>query len=280
MKTLLIFLIALTLSSVTEYFAQYSVEKEIVEPSMVTLTTPQQPGGRYITSIAENGKYVKVLIVYVQFKDDNWDTTWSEWPKNSAPTGWMNTGIIDQTVNQNSTNQNLTHYYTVMSKGHYKVIGNTYHKITTNTRAEYISMGYQRGQINKQILQELDASISFSTYDNWNKIGEFNHAWGTDGEVDMIWMVYRNIDNDLLNPGYTAWQMGFGQRDLDNGQWVYSRWSGEASLGWAGILSVDGGQRTIDLGSYGLVSGITMMEGYHGLGHVKNVIIHEFALKS
>ena len=82
MKALLICLLTLMLSSITEYYAQYSVEKEIIEPDMITLTTPQQPGGRYITSIAENGRYVRVLIVFVQFKDDNWNPSWSEWPKN------------------------------------------------------------------------------------------------------------------------------------------------------------------------------------------------------
>lgn len=94
----------------------------------------------------------------------------------------------------------------------------------------------------------------------------------------MIWMVYRNIDNDLPNPGYTAYQLGFGGIYWDpiSNSWKYSRYSGEASLGYGGILSVDNGARAIDLGGYGLVSGLTMMMGYNGLGYVKNVLIHEF----
>jgi len=278
MKTIAKFILVFLLLFSFQFYGQYSISIDIVEPSMPELAASEQPGGRMITSIAENGKYLRILIVFVQFKDDNWNTTWNEWPKNSAPTNWMNTNIIDQLVSQNSTNQNLTHYFTVMSMGHYKVIGNTYHKVTTNTRDEYIIMDYDRGDINRQILQELDGSIDYSIYDNWSKLGEYNHAWGADGEVDMIWMVYRNISKDLPNPGYTAWQLGFGGRDWDpiTQSWVYSIWSGEASLGWAGILPVDKGARTIDLGPFGLVSGLTMMMGYNGLGYVKNILVHEF----
>ena len=284
MKTITKFITLFVLLFSIQFYGQYSISIDIVEPSMPELASSEQPGGRMITSIAENGQYLRILIVFVQFKDDNWNTTWGEWPIPQPPnppvppSGWMNTNIIDQLVSQNSTNQNLTHYFTVMSMGHYKVIGNTYHKVTTNTRDEYIIMDYDRGDINRQILQELDGSIDYSIYDKWNKIGEYNHAWGADGEVDMIWMVYRNISKDLPNPGYTAWQLGFGGRDWDpiTQSWVYSIWSGEASLGWGGILPVDKGARTIDLGPYGLVSGLTMMMGYNGLGYVKNVLTHEF----
>ncbi|HSW56320.1 MAG TPA: T9SS type A sorting domain-containing protein [Ignavibacteriaceae bacterium] len=267
MKTVIKFFLLVLLFS-HQLNAQYSVNIEIVEPPMPELAASEQPGGRLITSIAENGKYLRVLIVFVQFKDDNWNPNWTEWKKNSAPTGWMNTNIIDQTINQNSTNQNLTHYYTAMSLGHYKVIGNTYHWVTSKTRNEYISLNWKRGQINKHILQEMDNFIDYSIYDKWSKLGEYNHAWGADGEVDMIWMVYRNIAKDLPNPPYTAWQLGFGDGVV--------LWSGEASLGGGGILPVDSGARTVDLGWYGLVSGVTMMMGYNGLGYVKNVLVHEF----
>lgn len=250
------------------------MEKEIIEPAMVTLSQPlpDQVGGRYITSIAENGQYLRVLIVFVQFKDDNWNTGWAEWPKNGAPSGWMGTNIIDQTVGQNSANNNLTHYYTVISMGRYKVIGDCYNVITKNTRDEYINMGYNRGYINKQLLQNLDGAVNYSLYDNWTKSSEFSNSWGPDGEVDMIWMVYRNIGEDRANPALTAYQLGFGQ---DNYNGTYSKWSGEASLGWGGILNVSGG-KTIDLNGYGMVSGVTLMMGYNGFGYIKNTIIHEF----
>jgi hypothetical protein len=273
MKTIIKYLLLILIFFSIQLYSQYSVNIEIIEPPMPELTSSGQLGGRYITSIAENGRYVRILIVFVQFKDDNWNPTWNEWPKNSAPTNWMNTNIIDQWTTQSSTNQNLSHYYTAMSLGRYKIIGNTYHKITTNTRAEYISMNYDRGDINKQILQEMDSFINYSLYDNWNKVGAFSHSWGADSEVDMIWMVYRNVVNDLPDPLGTATILGFG--DPFNG--IYS---GEASLGGGTdinmILNVDGGLRTIDLRGYGLVSGITIMNGYNGFGLVKNVIVHEF----
>ena len=36
---------------------------------MASLGGSEQPGGFYMPSIARDGKYVKVLVVFVQFKD-------------------------------------------------------------------------------------------------------------------------------------------------------------------------------------------------------------------
>lgn len=130
----------------------------------------------------------------------------------------MGTNTIDQTVSQNSTNNNLTHYFSVMSMGHFKIIGNFYHKITTNTRDEYINIGYQRGKINRQILEEMyNTDFNFSSYDNWTKNGEYDNQWGADNEIDMICMVYRNIGEDKPNPAYTATQLGFGNAYSEDG---------------------------------------------------------------
>jgi hypothetical protein len=62
MKLKLYFVAALALFLTTLSKAQYRVEKEIIEPAMVTLSQllPDQVGGRYITSIAENGRYLRV----------------------------------------------------------------------------------------------------------------------------------------------------------------------------------------------------------------------------
>ena len=256
-----------------ELLAQYNIQYQIIEPDMaVTSTTTDQPGGYYITSVAKNGQYVRALIVFVQFKDDNWNTSWSEWPKNQAPTNWMGTNIIDQTVTQNSTNNNLTHYFTVMSKGEFKLIGNTFHIVTPNTRDEYITMGYDRGDINRQLLSKMDTdpnyNIDFSIYDNWIKsgTGNANQTWGQDNEVDMIFMIYRNIceDRNLT----LAYNLGFASSS--------QKYSGEASLGGGGILSVDAGSRNIDLGGFGMVSGINAFTGYNGFSYTKSIVIHEF----
>lgn len=229
-------------------------------------------------SIAENGKFVRVLIVFVQFKDDNYQPDFVDWPKDQPPTEWMGAAIIDNSISQNSTNGNLTHYYSVMSMGQYKVIGNCEWIITPRTRDEYINLGWNRGQINKEILSELDNTFNFFDYDNWNKKAASNHEWGIDHEVDMIWMVYRNISKDKSNPGETAYNLGFASRYWDNyeHQYIYKIYSGEASLGGGGILDVDGGARKIDLNGFGLVSGLSVHEGFYGLGRIKSLIIHEY----
>lgn len=251
-------------------FGQSELAQKLIEPDMVYLPQSEQPGGYYMPSIAENGQYVRILIVFVQFKDDNWNINWSDWPKNQAPTAWMNNSFVDQTVNQNSNNGNLTHYFTTMSMNHYKVIGDFKHFITSKTRDEYIQLNMKRGQINREILQEI-SGVDWSLYDKWIKTAAHTFSWGSDGEVDMIWMIYRNIGEDRPNPAYTAYQLDFG--DYYSG--TYRKWSGEASLGGGGILNVSGG-KTIDLGWFGLVSGLSIMTGYQGIGSVKGVCIHEF----
>jgi len=255
MKQLIFCFLFFFLSSFS--FGQFQLGSELIEPDMPNLDTGEQPGGLYMPSIAEHGKFVRVLILFVQFKDDNWNPTWGEWSKNQPPTTWMNTNTIDQYVNQNSTNGNITHYFTVMSRGHYKIVGDFEHWVTPHTRDEYISLGWKRGQINKDVLQDMNNDgFNFTPYDLWTKNSSYNFDWGPDGEIDMIWMIYRNVSKDKLDPLQFAIDLGFG--DLTNG--IYS---GEASLGGGGTLYVNGG-KWIDLGGFGLVSGINVMGGYNG----------------
>jgi len=270
MKTLICFLLLACSIS----FGQIELGKELIEPDYPNTEQSLQPGGLYMPSIAENGQIVRVLIVFVQFKDDQWNPTYPEWPKNQAPVGWMNNNFIDQTINQNSTNGNVTDYFSTMSMGHYKVIGDFKHWITSKTRSEYLNAGMQRGLINKEILSEINneiPGINWANYDNWTKISPNNFAYGPDGEVDMIWMVYRNICEDPPFTAQTAAQLGFGQQ-VGN---VYLKWNGEASLGGGGILPVNN-NKTIDLGTFGLVSGTCIMGGYNGFEYVKSVAIHEY----
>lgn len=267
MKYLIFIILHFIFSSLS--LGQFELNKQLIEPYLLDPDVEEQPGGLYMPSIAENGQYIKVLILFVQFKDDNWEPTWSEWRKNQPPTTWMNTNMIDQSVGQNSTNGNITHYFSVMSMGHYKVIGNFAHWVTPRTRDEYISLGWKRGLINRDILQNMyNNEFDFAPYDILTKNGPYDFDWGPDGEIDMIWMIYRNISKDKPDPLSYAIQLGFASASLG----IYS---GEASLGGGGTLYVNAG-KWIDLGGFGLVSGINVMGGYNGLSWVKGVTVHEF----
>jgi hypothetical protein len=76
--------------------------------------------------------------------------------------------------------------FSTMSMGHYKIIGDFKHWITSKTRSEYLNAGMQRGQINSEILSEINGEIpgiNWANYDNWTKIAPYSFAYGPDGEV-------------------------------------------------------------------------------------------------
>lgn len=253
-------------------FGQYDIGEEFIEPieyGVSELVPPDQQRGIYMPSITEGDQFVRVLVLFVEFKDDQWEINFPDWPKNQVPVGWMNTNFIDQTVNQNSTNGNVTDYFTTMSLEKYKIIGDFYHHVTSKTRDEYITLSMRRGEINREILHEIDsAGFDFTPYDNWSKNAPYNFTWGPDGEIDMIWMIYRNISLDKPNSFEYAAQLGFGDS-------YWGIFSGESSLGGGGILNINGNM-TIDLNGLGLVSGINIMGVKNGLWWVKSTAIHEF----
>ncbi len=227
---------------------------EYVEPSAV-----QWGEGYSLPSEMTTSQYLRALIVLVQFKDDAYQR--NDWPLNQEPSNWMGLNMADETVTQNSTNYNLTHYYTTMSMGKFKFIANTVYVITSNTRQEYINMNYARREINKQILESLSGEINWTNYDNWTKTGLFNQSWGKDGYVDMVVFVYRNVALDKTNP--SLWESL-----LD-----FSGYTAIAELGGGSVYSLD--KNYIDPDFTYRNSGVTIGHSEHGLDWTRNNIIHE-----
>jgi hypothetical protein len=133
---------------------------------------------------------LNVLVVFVQFPDDQYDTTYSFWPKNQPPT-FLKT-YIDSLPSQQSTNGNLTHYFRQMSLGAFTLTGNTRFIITPHSRQWYQNNNWWRWVINKEVLETLDASMDFAEFDRWKRYGEYDTRRESDGKVDMIFMIYRD----------------------------------------------------------------------------------------
>lgn len=166
--------------------------------------------GKYITAKGE----LKVLVVFAQFLNETNPNT--NWPPGQPPT-FMNS-FIDPNPTQNSTNYaNLTHYFGVMSLGGFQFIGDAVHIILPNTQQWYKDNKPYRPDIIRETLERLDSSIDFSQYDNWGIQNQYVHQNEPDGVVDMIIMIFRNVE--LLPWGSWAGEASLGngnEFDLDN----------------------------------------------------------------
>ena len=104
---------------------------------------------------------IKVYVIFAQFKDDP-NTDDNGWEKNSYPS-WANTFVNSSTGGTYPWN-NLSHYYNEMSNGAFQVIGDVYDAlvITDYNESYYSSIG----QVNREIIMEVDPYVNFAEYDN------------------------------------------------------------------------------------------------------------------
>ncbi|HSW54416.1 MAG TPA: T9SS type A sorting domain-containing protein [Ignavibacteriaceae bacterium] len=207
---------------------------------------------------------LNVLIVFCQFPDDNYNINDPYWQKGSPPANmnqWVN-----QTWTINPITGSLTHYFNDMSFNSFKFIGKVISKTSQHTRQWYITNQWKRGDIHKEILQNIDLTWSFAEFDNWDFVSEYTHSNQPDGIVDMIIMVWRNIAKDYPD-------------SLQLSIYNALNFSNYGSLGGTSF-TVDNGLRTIKTGFW--PSGST--PGGSGVTIIDQVVekslwstIHEFA---
>jgi hypothetical protein len=200
--------------------------------------TTSQKGGMWMTT----RDTLNVLVVFVQFPDDQYDSTYSLWPKNQPPT-YLKT-YIDSLASQQSTSGNLTHYFRQMSLNSFILIGKTRFVITPHSRSWYLANGYNRWLINKEVLESLDSTIDFSQFDRFKRYAQYDIRKESDGRVDDIFMLYRNVSHELPNTLTVMNNLGFSPA---------STGYAEATLGYSNYLqpdsfTVDGGLRSIHQG--------------------------------
>lgn len=196
------------------------------------------------------GQFFKVLFVFVQFKEDN--DPYSSWEPGQLPT-WAG-DLVDPVPSSSYRPFSLSKYWKDMSYGQFDFIGDIYGPVILNkTKAQYQSENKNYGEINKEIIAQIDPIINFDTYDNW-KFNTGTNQWefAKDGYVDMIYIIYRNA------PYTEGWFTTF-----DGG-----RLAGVAALGkWIGDLTTqDAGVKVNsnikDINPYGKIT----FEDYIGSG--------------
>ena len=244
---LFLFLIA------TNIFAETGTYKSINEIKTILSTTYNYEYGGY--TIPSTGS-INVLIIFAEFPDDKYDTTNTLWQKGSLPQNMS--GWVDQTWSATPTQGSLTDYFNVMSLKRLHVTGQTVHVIAPKTRTTYHNSGLLYGDIQHEIIDTLNKTMNFSAFDNFGRTAPYTFNNSPDGQVDMIFFIWRNVDHDI------NYNLGL--------------WASFGDLGGIGNFYVDGGStRWINTNDWG--SGVTIKsylgDGYDG--DPLRIAIHEFS---
>ena len=161
------------------------------------------------------GQYLRIMIIYVRFPDDNlqgdqmngasvwWNPSW-ERPLNPYTS---DNKLIDSAEGDHNIpfmdryrNYTLSDYFCEMSMGEFDVIGDEFYVTLPLTSVEYKERGYNCSEINSEAIKLVDSlfNIDFKRYNNWT-LNVNTWEWtpgGGDNIADMIVMDYRRA------PGY------------------------------------------------------------------------------
>ncbi|KAA3655899.1 MAG: hypothetical protein DWQ10_16610 [Calditrichaeota bacterium] len=143
----------------------------------------------------------RVLAVFVQFQDDNWDApcpsdSLNGWPaaKHAIPEWALGDNMLSPEKSDRYKEGSLSDYYSVMSQGKLHFIGDLFPKLYLTPRPKSFYEGKNkrgRGYLSAQIIDWLDQNgVDFSRYDNDN-----------DGDVDFILFLYRHWKHETFTPG-------------------------------------------------------------------------------
>ena len=204
--------------------SNYGFRKLTFNPSI-------QRSGRWIPT-STGGYAFKVLVVFMRFPSDTEATTTWAVP-DSLPVAFSD--IISPTLDTSSyTGHRLTNYYWENSYHKMRVVGDVKY-ITLNHNEEYYSSidtsaAICRGNIVREALIELDSTVNFKDYDNWDNRTEFTQIHQPDSVVDNIWFILRNFRRPAVGTDFTfegtsanieianesSWMIRFETRDTVN----------------------------------------------------------------
>lgn len=149
-----------------------------------------QIGGQYAPAKTLNGAYIRIFCVFAQFTGDNKDPNDQNWPVNQMPI-WANSFIGTNTNQAPYPVNTLSNYFYQMSNGTNHIIGYVHPTLITVNAP---STQYY-GTSNLAVLQQIDASVNFANFDQWNMPGSYQQTFNQqDNYVDAVYIIWRNID--------------------------------------------------------------------------------------
>ena len=241
-----------------------SLTEEVSQKHVLKISNNESndsPGGWVLPSIGT----LNSLFIFVQFPDDNHDTTNAKWVKGESPADMKK--WADEKWCENPTEGYMTHYFNEMSFNKLKFTGKTVSIISPHSRKWYLDNKKTRGFIHQEIIKEVNKKIDFAQFDNWKLLAPYYQVNEPDNIIDMIFIIWRNISDE-----YPADSAEIIKSMLDFK-------SDEADLGGK-PFTVDNGKRTVNTwwgvsGNKPDGSGVTVRD-YLSTDALRTCI-HEFA---
>jgi hypothetical protein len=175
--------------------AQEIVYQNSSTPSTVLGNAKYIParGGAFLPSQGT----IRALAVFVQFKNDNNQDV--DWRLGELPNWSYDFAAA------------VRGYFDSMSKGKLNLIIDLYPKLmnTSKTEEEYVSLKQNYGDVNKEVLTRISNNFDFRPYDSWALKSRYDVVKGSDGQIDIIMIVFRDVSNSrILSFGGTS-DLGF-----------------------------------------------------------------------
>jgi hypothetical protein len=106
----------------------------------------------------------------------------------------------------------VTKYFSDMSNGQLKLDVDVFPRVVVSSRKQmdyyYDKQNY--GDINTDILKQVDEETSFLPYDNWILEDKYKGYPGQDQQVDLVFMIYRGVSVSGLLGYWGVSDLGFG----------------------------------------------------------------------
>lgn len=150
----------------------------------------------------DSSAYFRVLMVFVEFKDDeSWDPGSQYWPPNSPPR-YIDSLFSPVKLQGEYPQHIISDYYKAVTRGQFDIIGDVYHVILPYSY-EYYKQNYGSGDsgrnaANLDVLKMLDTNlmIDWNRYDKWGYNNTFLRV--PDRYIDMVYIQYRRGKPDFF----------------------------------------------------------------------------------
>jgi hypothetical protein len=148
--------------------------------------------------------YFPVLIVFVQFLDDQSYDIWPNTCDTSGPIYKDSMIAYDKVFNSNWWNaydqnkETFSNYFIQLSRGRYHVLGQAYSVRLDHNASYYQTYGYGYDTMNVHIWNKLNEKypIDWSWYDKWSWNGT-NFEYGPDNNIDFIFKIHKSTGGVL-----------------------------------------------------------------------------------